>query len=135
MGHLLSPTQAPPPGEVITVVWGGARAQAERRLLGMTQERGTASTPGERKLQLCTETSPNTASSFGKHFLVLKGSEESTKPFSVFAGFSPRPWCAARCIWLQSLPRASKVFASSSALLNPQHAASARLLAHLAACL
>lgn len=45
MGHLLSPTQAPLPGEVITVIWGGASMPAERRLLGMAQDRGTTSTP------------------------------------------------------------------------------------------
>lgn len=60
MGHLLSPIQVPPPGEAVTVVWGGARVQAKRRLLA-----------GQRqcKPQLCTEIRPDVTSSSGPLFL------------------------------------------------------------------
>lgn len=125
MGHLLSPIQVSPPGEAMTVVWGGARVQAKRRLLTGQKQC---------KPQLCTETRPDMTFSSGQLFLeVLKGSGKFANHFSVFAGFSPCPWHASRFIWLQSSPRAA-VFVSSLPLLNPQHVTSAWLPPRLTAC-
>ena len=56
----------------------------------MARDRGTTSTPEQRKPQLLIETSPDVASSFGQLFLeVLKGSLQS--PFQSLLGFLHTP--------------------------------------------